>query len=82
MSSGILHHVALVRIGVSENISPPSSGSFGVIGVHSCVTVESLFISLSLQGYYVGPKNAVFWDVFTAVLMKDAFWDLVLYDSS
>jgi hypothetical protein len=39
--------------------------------------VESLLLSLSTQGYYVGSKNTVFWDVFTAVSMADVFWDFV-----
>jgi hypothetical protein len=27
--------------------------------------------------YYVAPKNVVFWEVFTAVTMVDAFWEFV-----
>jgi hypothetical protein len=32
---------------------------FRVLGLHICVTVESLLISLLIEGYYVGPKNGV-----------------------
>jgi hypothetical protein len=52
---------------VLENIPPLSSGFLRVIGLHSCVTVESLLISLSIEGYYVWSKSTVFWDAFTAV---------------
>jgi hypothetical protein len=65
MSPGVLHRVALVRPDVSENILPPSSG--GYYSTVVSVTVESLFISLPTEGYYIIPKNAVFWDVFTTV---------------
>jgi hypothetical protein len=34
-------------------------------------------ISLSREGLYVGQKNTVFWDVFTAVSMIAFFWDFV-----
>jgi hypothetical protein len=46
--------LAVVRTDVSEIISLPSSGFIRVIGFHSCVTVESLLISLPIEGYYVG----------------------------
>jgi hypothetical protein len=68
--------VALVITDVSENILPSSSGFLRVIGPHSCVTVESLSITISIQGYYVGSKNTVFWDAFIVVSMLDVFWDL------
>jgi hypothetical protein len=34
-----------------------------MIGLHSCVTIESLLIGLPIEVYYVRLKNAVFWDV-------------------
>jgi hypothetical protein len=49
--SGALYHVALIRIVVSENTSPPSSRFLRAKGFHSCVTVQSLLISLSIEGY-------------------------------
>jgi hypothetical protein len=49
MSSGTLYHVALVRTNISENILPPSAGFLGVIAFHSCVTMESLLISFSID---------------------------------
>jgi hypothetical protein len=49
-----------------EHIAP-SSGFLTVIELHNCVTLESLLIDLSIEGYYVGSKNTVFWEVFTAV---------------
>jgi hypothetical protein len=72
-----LYSVAQVRTDVSENISSPSSGFLRVIGSHSCVTVESLLISLSIDGYYVWSKNTVLWDALTAVriIVVEAFWD-------
>jgi hypothetical protein len=68
--------VALVKTDFSENMSPSSSGFFRVIGFHTCITVESLIISLSIERYYVGSKNTVFCDVFTAVSRIDIFWDV------
>jgi hypothetical protein len=79
MSSGTLYHVAVVRTNVSENISPPSSGFLRVRGFHSCVTMESLLINLSRDGYYVGSKKTVRWDAFRAVSMIDVFWDSVIH---
>jgi hypothetical protein len=49
-----------------------------MIELHSCVTVESLLISLSIGGYYLWSKNTVFWVDFTAVSIIDASWDFVL----
>jgi hypothetical protein len=71
MSSGTLYRVRQVTFDVSENTSPPSSGFLIVIGPHSCVTVESLLISLSTEGHYVWSKNSVLWDAFTAVTIID-----------
>jgi hypothetical protein len=34
-----------------------------------------LLRSFSLDRYYVGSKNPVLWDVFTAVSIMDVFWD-------
>jgi hypothetical protein len=62
MYSGTLYCVGLVRTDVLENTSPPYSGFFRVIGLHSCVIVESQFISLSIEGYDVASKNTVSWD--------------------
>jgi hypothetical protein len=50
-SAGTLHSVPLVRTDVSENVSPPSSGFLRVTGIHSCITVASLLISLSSLVY-------------------------------
>jgi hypothetical protein len=58
--SGTLYCVAVVRIDVSENLSPPSSGFLSVIWFHSWVTVESLLVGLSLEGHYIWSKNTVF----------------------
>jgi hypothetical protein len=44
-----LRRVALVRLDVSENVA----SIFKVIGLHSCVTVKSLLISLYIEEYYV-----------------------------
>jgi hypothetical protein len=44
MPFAVLCRVAVAIIYVSERISPPSSGFLSVIGFHSCVTVESLFM--------------------------------------
>jgi hypothetical protein len=52
-----MYRVALVRTDVSEHILPPSSNFIKVMGFHSCVTVESLLISLSIEGYYIWSKN-------------------------
>jgi hypothetical protein len=49
--------IVLVITDVSEDISLPSSRSLRVLVLHSCVTVESLLISLPIEGHYVGPKN-------------------------
>jgi hypothetical protein len=46
------YRVALVRTDVSENITPPSSGFLRVLGLHSCVTVETLLISLSIERFH------------------------------
>jgi hypothetical protein len=73
MPSGTLYCLALVRTDVSENILPPSSGFLTVIGFHSCVTVESLLYSLSIEGYYLWSKNTVFLNAFMAVSIIDAF---------
>jgi hypothetical protein len=49
--------VGLVTSDVSENIPPPSSRFLMVVIFHSCVAVESLLVSLSIEGYYVGSRN-------------------------
>jgi hypothetical protein len=56
----ILYRVALVITDISGNISPPSSRFLRVMGFHNLITVESVFINLSIEGFYVGPNNAVF----------------------
>jgi hypothetical protein len=71
--------VVLVSTDVLENILPPSLGFLKVTGFHSCVTVASLLISFTKEGYYVGSKNAIFWVVFMVVSMIDFFCDFVLY---
>jgi hypothetical protein len=81
MSFVTFYHVALVRTDISEKISP-SSGFLRVIGPHSCVTVESLLVSLSIEGYSVGSNNTVFWDDFTVVSLIDVIWDYVPCGSS
>jgi hypothetical protein len=75
MSPGTLERMSSVRADVSENISPLFSGFLSVIGFHGCLTVELLLISFSIAGYYLWSKNAVFWDVITAILMIDIFWN-------
>jgi hypothetical protein len=40
-----------------------------------------LLRSLSIEGYSVGSKNTVLWDVFMAVSMIDVFWDFEPRDS-
>jgi hypothetical protein len=50
MASGMLCRVALVRADVSETASSSSSGFLRVVRFHSCVTMESLLISLSTEG--------------------------------
>jgi hypothetical protein len=77
MSSGTFYRLVIVITNVSENVSSLFSGSLPVIGLHSCVTVEALLISLSVEGYYVVSKKTVFWDVFSTITMTDVFWDFV-----
>jgi hypothetical protein len=55
MSSEVLHLVALIRPYFGEHIA----SNFRVIGIHGCFTVESMSVSLPIEGYYVGRKNAV-----------------------
>jgi hypothetical protein len=78
---GLCIAVALVRTDVSEKISSPSSEFHRLLGPHSCVTMEPLLISLSIEGYYVRSQN-LFWDAFTAVSVIDFFWDFVPCGSS
>jgi hypothetical protein len=52
------------------------AGFLRVIGFHSCVTMETLLISLSIEGCYVWSRNTVLCDAFMASI-KDAFWDFV-----
>jgi hypothetical protein len=42
--------------------------------------VESLLISLPIDGYYVGPKNAVFWYVILKAVMhkKEAVVPIIM----
>jgi hypothetical protein len=47
MLSRILYHVALVR----TDVLSPSSGFLRMIGFHSCVTMETLLLSLFIEGY-------------------------------
>jgi hypothetical protein len=54
-----LYRVTVAGTDVSENISLPSSGSLKVIGFHSCITVESLLIILSIEGHYLGSKAEI-----------------------
>jgi hypothetical protein len=51
MPSGTMYRVVLVLTDVYENVSSLSSGFLGVIGFHSCVTVELLVLSLSNTTY-------------------------------
>jgi hypothetical protein len=37
---------------VLENVLPPSIGVLMLISFHSCITVETLLLSLSIGGYY------------------------------
>jgi hypothetical protein len=57
-----------------EHIAP----IFRVMGLHNSVTVQSLLISLPIQGYYVGQKNTVFWDAFTPVTVTNLKTDVFL----
>jgi hypothetical protein len=68
-----LYGVALVRTGVSVNMSPPSSRFLRMIGPLCCVTVEPLLIILSTERYNLWSKNTVFRDAFRAVLIIDTF---------
>jgi hypothetical protein len=70
--------VALDRTDVKENIANIGM----VVELHSCVTVESLLTRLSIEGYSVGPKDAVFWAIFTAVTMTNNFWGITPRGSS
>jgi hypothetical protein len=52
MSSAALYCVALFQTDVLENVQSPSSGVLMLIGFHSCITVETLLLSLSTEGHY------------------------------
>jgi hypothetical protein len=82
MSSGTLCRVAVIRTDVSGNVSRPYAGFFRVIGFHSCVTVESLLIRLSIEGYCVRSKITDLWDALRAASIADAFWDFTPCGSS
>jgi hypothetical protein len=69
VSSGTLYRVSLVRTDVSEDMSP-SSGFHSVVRPRSCVTVQSLLISLRIEEYCMAWKYCVLWDVFTTATMK------------
>jgi hypothetical protein len=72
-----LSRVAVVRTDVSENVSSLSPRFLAVICFHSDVTVESLLLSLFIEGHNCWSKNTVFWGVFTAAPIMNAFWDFV-----
>jgi hypothetical protein len=55
--SGTLYSWVLFRTDVSENISPVSSWFLRLLGLHSCVTAESLLIGLSIEEYYMCSSN-------------------------
>jgi hypothetical protein len=38
-----------------------------LIGIHSCITVETQLLNLSIEEHYYSLTNTVFWDDFTAV---------------
>jgi hypothetical protein len=59
ISSGTLYWGALIRIDILEKISPPSSEFLRAIA-YRCVTMDSLLISLSMEGYYAEWKNTDF----------------------
>jgi hypothetical protein len=41
--------------------------------------IEHILINLPTEEYNVGSKNAVFWDIFTAITLKDVvLWDKTL----
>jgi hypothetical protein len=82
MPSGALYHVAVARTDVSENVSSLSSGFLRVTRFHSRVTVESLLLIRSIEGYYLWLKDTVLWNSFTVVSIMDSFWDFVPCGSS
>jgi hypothetical protein len=49
LASAALYLAVIVRIDVSENILPPFSGFFWVIGFHSCVTVADSDLELAVR---------------------------------
>jgi hypothetical protein len=77
MSSETLCHVALVRTDFSENVLFPSSGILRLIGFHSCIAMETLLLSRSIEEYYQWLKNTVFWGDFMVVSVKDVLWNFV-----
>jgi hypothetical protein len=44
--------------------------------------VESLLISLSIEGYYLWSKNAVFWDAFMVVSTIDVSMERLISSAS
>jgi hypothetical protein len=78
MPSGTLYHVVLIGTDVSENVLPLSSGFLRLIGFHSYVTMESILISLSREGYNLWSNNAVFLDTSMAVSIDSIPEDSVL----
>jgi hypothetical protein len=82
MNFGTFNRVAAVRTDVSENISLVSLVFLRLIKFHSCVALESLMISLSIDEYYLWSTNTVLWDAFMAVPIIDAFWDFTPCSSS
>jgi hypothetical protein len=56
---------------------PQSSLSFTVELLIGHCFVEFVLNGLSIEGYYVGLKNIVFWGVFMVVSMMDIFWDFL-----
>jgi hypothetical protein len=52
MSSGVVYRVALFQTDISENMLSPSSEVLMLVGFDSCATMETLLLSLSIEGHY------------------------------
>jgi hypothetical protein len=48
----VIHRIALFWLNVSEKELPPSSGVVVLLGFHTCITAETLLLSLSIERHY------------------------------